>query len=81
MSKNNQSKMDWRCDSSGRAPALQVQSPEFKAQSHLKTKQNKNLGCVLCHKGDPQCHTLRCLEDMPGPRSAWGLLPPLCGAE
>jgi hypothetical protein len=31
---NNQSKMDWRCDSSGGAPALQVQSPEYKSQFH-----------------------------------------------
>jgi hypothetical protein len=35
---NNQSKIDWRCDSSGRAPALQVWRPAFKPQSH----QNKN---------------------------------------
>jgi hypothetical protein len=34
-----QSKMDWKCDLSGRAPALQVQSPEFKL--HL-TGEKKN---------------------------------------
>jgi hypothetical protein len=33
---NNQSKMDWRCGSRSRALALQVQSPEFKAQSQKK---------------------------------------------
>jgi hypothetical protein len=41
ISKNNQSKMDWRCGSSGRAPALQVQSPEFKfthTHTHTQTK-------------------------------------------
>jgi hypothetical protein len=37
-SPNNQSKMDWRSDSRGGAPALQVQSPEFKLQSHTKKK-------------------------------------------
>jgi hypothetical protein len=31
ISKNKQSKMDWRSDSSGRAPALQIWSLEFKA--------------------------------------------------
>jgi hypothetical protein len=30
ISKNNQSKIDWRCGSSGRMPALQARSPEFK---------------------------------------------------
>jgi hypothetical protein len=33
---NNQSRMDWRCGSSSRTPALQAQSPEFKSQSHKK---------------------------------------------
>jgi hypothetical protein len=32
--------MDWRCSSNGRASALEEQSPEFKPQSHKKTKQN-----------------------------------------
>jgi hypothetical protein len=36
---NNQSKMDWRCGSSGRGPVLQVQSPELKPQSHQKKKK------------------------------------------
>jgi hypothetical protein len=31
--------MDWRCGSSHRVPALQVQSPEFKPQSHQKKKK------------------------------------------
>jgi hypothetical protein len=33
--------LHWRCGSSSRVPALQSQSPEFKPQSHQKTKQNK----------------------------------------
>jgi hypothetical protein len=33
--------MDWRCGSSTRAPALQVQNPEFKPQSHQKEKEKK----------------------------------------
>jgi hypothetical protein len=37
---NNQSKMDWRCCSSSRAPTLQAQSPEFKHQFH-QTKPSK----------------------------------------
>jgi hypothetical protein len=32
--------MDWRSDSSGKAPPLQVQSPEFKSQT-LPEKQQK----------------------------------------
>jgi hypothetical protein len=39
MSKNNQNKMDWRCGSSGRAPALQEQSLELRPQSHKKKKE------------------------------------------
>jgi hypothetical protein len=35
---NNQSKMDWRCGSSGRTPVLPAQSFEFKPQSYKKTK-------------------------------------------
>jgi hypothetical protein len=31
--------MDWRCSSSGRTPALQAQSPEFKPQSYYKEKK------------------------------------------
>jgi hypothetical protein len=34
--------MDWRCGSSGTAPALQEQSPKFKHQFHQK-KKTKNL--------------------------------------
>jgi hypothetical protein len=33
---NNQRKMDWRCDSNSRVPALQVQSPEIKHKSLQK---------------------------------------------
>jgi hypothetical protein len=36
---NNQSKMDWNCGSSDRTSALQVQSPEFKPQSHKRKKE------------------------------------------
>jgi hypothetical protein len=36
---NNQSKMDWRCGSRTKTPALQVQSSELKPQSN----QKKNL--------------------------------------
>jgi hypothetical protein len=32
-------KMDWRCGTSDRAPALQAQNPEFKIQSHQKEKK------------------------------------------
>jgi hypothetical protein len=38
---NNQRKMDWRCGSSNRIPALHVQSTEFKPQSHQKKKKGK----------------------------------------
>jgi hypothetical protein len=37
---NNHSKMDWRCGSSGTAPALSLWSPEFKLWSH-KTKNSE----------------------------------------
>jgi hypothetical protein len=43
ISKNNQSKMDWRHSSNSIAPALQAQSPEFKLQSHQKNKKLKSL--------------------------------------
>jgi hypothetical protein len=33
--------MDWRCGSSGRAPALQAQSPEFKPWSYQKRKEGR----------------------------------------
>jgi hypothetical protein len=33
--------MDWRCDLSSRAPALQLWSSEFKPQSHQKQTTNK----------------------------------------
>jgi hypothetical protein len=40
---NNQSKMDWRCGSSSRVPALQVRSPEFKFQSYKKERVGESL--------------------------------------
>jgi hypothetical protein len=36
-SKNNQSKMGWRCGSTNEVAALQVQSLEFKPQSRQNT--------------------------------------------
>jgi hypothetical protein len=35
---NNQIKIDWRCGSSSRVPALQVQRPEFKSHPTKKKK-------------------------------------------
>jgi hypothetical protein len=43
ISKNNKSKMDWRCDASSKVPILQAQSPEFKPQSHQKNKISKHM--------------------------------------
>jgi hypothetical protein len=37
---NNQSKMDRRCGSKGREPALQAQSSKFKHQSHQRKKKS-----------------------------------------
>jgi hypothetical protein len=39
---NNQSEIGWRCGSSGRAPVLQAQRPEFKPQFHQKQNKTKN---------------------------------------
>jgi hypothetical protein len=39
---NNQSKMDWRCDSSGRVPGLQVKKPS--AQTPIPPKKKKKGG-------------------------------------
>jgi hypothetical protein len=36
--------MDWRYGSSYRATALQVQSPQFKSQTHQKNKENSTKG-------------------------------------
>jgi hypothetical protein len=33
--------MDWRCGSSGRVPALQAQSPEFKPKNFFKKREVK----------------------------------------
>jgi hypothetical protein len=41
ISKNSQSKMDWRCGLSSRVPALKVQNPTLKSQSHQKQKKKK----------------------------------------
>jgi hypothetical protein len=41
ISKISRAKMDWRCGSSSTAPALQVQSPKFKPQSHQKKKKDE----------------------------------------
>jgi hypothetical protein len=47
ISKSNQRKMDWKCVSSCRAPALQVQSPEFKSKSHKKRIKVKYWGMEI----------------------------------
>jgi hypothetical protein len=39
ISKNNQSKMDWRYGSGSRVHALQMQSLEFKPHTHQKKKK------------------------------------------
>jgi hypothetical protein len=38
---NNQSKMDWKCGSSSREPALQTWSPEFEPQVHKNNNNEK----------------------------------------
>jgi hypothetical protein len=38
---NTQSKMDWKCDSSHRLPALLAGSSEFNLHSHHKQSHNK----------------------------------------
>jgi hypothetical protein len=52
--------MDWRSDSSGKEPALQALSPEFKAQSHQKRKEK--LGIVV-HIYNPSYSKNRDSED------------------
>jgi hypothetical protein len=44
------SKMYWRCGSSSRIPALQVQNPEFKPQSHTHTKKEQNIWTYISLK-------------------------------
>jgi hypothetical protein len=39
--------MDWKCGSSSRVPTLQMQSPEFKPQSHQKKKKSSKYGELL----------------------------------
>jgi hypothetical protein len=48
---NNQSQMDRRCGSRNRAPAWQVQTPEFKSHSHLKKKKIKGQSLMLFWTG------------------------------
>jgi hypothetical protein len=38
---NNHSKMDWRCGSSSRVPALQVQKPKLRLQSHQRRRRRR----------------------------------------
>jgi hypothetical protein len=45
--KNDKSKKGWACDSSGRAPIWQAQSPEFKPQYHKK-KDREKLSISIC---------------------------------
>jgi hypothetical protein len=42
--KKTQAALGWQSGSSGRAPALQEQSPEFKTQCH---KKKKNTLCII----------------------------------
>jgi hypothetical protein len=42
--KNNQSKMDWRCDSRGRVLALQAGNRGFQSLSYQKKKKKKKSG-------------------------------------
>jgi hypothetical protein len=49
---NNQSRIGWICGSSSGAPALQIQSPEFKPQSHLKKKIISLNSCKLSIRKD-----------------------------
>jgi hypothetical protein len=65
VSKNNQSKMNWRYGSSHSVPALQAQSFEFKPQPHqeknttmlkFSTRNLKNTLCRIIHL----CSTLLC---------------------
>jgi hypothetical protein len=44
ISKISIAKIDWRCGSNSRVPAVQVQSPEFKPQSHKKEKKERTIG-------------------------------------
>jgi hypothetical protein len=39
---NNQSKTNWRCDRSNKAPALEAQNPDYIPQSHQKKKEMSN---------------------------------------
>jgi hypothetical protein len=39
--KNNQSKMYWKCGSSGKAPALQMRNPGLNPQIHQKKKKKE----------------------------------------
>jgi hypothetical protein len=54
ISKNNQNKMEWRCGSNSRAPALKAWSYEFKHQSYIKKKKrilvSLNFTSDLSHK-------------------------------
>jgi hypothetical protein len=49
--KINQNKMDWRCGSYGRVAVLQVQSPEFKLQSHQKKKKGSKFIFIFSTPG------------------------------
>jgi hypothetical protein len=40
--------MEWRSGSSGRGPVLQVQSPEFKPESHKKKKKLSLRTLIKC---------------------------------
>jgi hypothetical protein len=59
--------MYWRCGSSSRVPALQVQNPEFKPQSHQKQKK----GSVKDHS---RSAILGCLYTQPTEMNMRGVL-------
>jgi hypothetical protein len=39
---DKQARMDWKCDSSDRAPALQAWSSEFKLHAHQRKKKERH---------------------------------------
>jgi hypothetical protein len=55
--------MDWKCDSSVKAPALQVQIPEFKPQPYKTNKQKRYPFEHFKFPGvTPECSCNTCLK-------------------
>jgi hypothetical protein len=77
---NNQNEIDWRRGSSGRAPALLVQSPKFKPQTYKKKKKvsenaiDVQMRCEHCHQkgveGSLQAHKLQSMKHQRSPQQA-----------